>query len=61
MNGLQRTFSLPTKGIITHVQFLQNHGLLVAAVLLNETPSIYIWEINSGKFIDGPIVLPEGE
>ncbi len=61
MSGLERTLVCPGKGAVTHVQFLQNQGLLVAATLFESRTTLHAWALNSGQLIASSIVILESE
>jgi len=58
LNGTSRFIKLPEKYTVTHIQFLQNQGLISAAVKSEKNICIMIWAINTGKQICDPIILP---
>ncbi len=56
--GFEKTLSCESDETVSHVQFVQNQGLLIAAV---SSGKVYIWDINQGMLIGHPVALATGQ
>ncbi len=56
--GTETSWDCRTLGAVTHVRFMSNQGMLVAAI---DYSRVYLWDLNKQQLIGDVLQLPGDE